>query len=553
VHERLVESWLDNASERSYQAPFCQMLAAEGHRVVHSTRHSPLEFGKDVVTVGPDGRPWAFQLKGNPGSRLTLLEFRNIENQLRQLCDTALPYPDLSAIQHRSVLVTNGLIEEETTIAIEAMNRANANAGYPDRRLEVFQRGDLLDMAKRLGHTLWPAEVQQVHLLLEMLVEEGNGAFPSERANQMLLEMLGLASAAKRGWSASEARRRISSAALLTAISLRNFEVRENHFATVSAWAQFAAAAVAVCDRYGISFNKNARASVELALTAIKDAMVDLAQEVLIKAQDKGVLIEGDPKLEAVFYRARYTLLLGLLSLLWLWCERDGWPADLRRDDVSAFLKDGRSQLLLWGEAAVPQFLPYVWFMRRITPGLAPDTTLTAILDATVAQDAAGEPGGLLASPYWDYEAVARHGLAGILPPEDPMQNESIGGRSFFAEPLLHLLVRSNLKSTCRNMWPKVSRVQFARFTPRLKWQYCLSHSDEGEEADVQPPLRKSWTDLVEEARSIRCEVCPTAMLDMPILHALFVLLFPYRGTPDVVRRLAYEFDRTWLIGDPIA
>jgi hypothetical protein len=175
------------------------------------------------------------------------------------------------------------------------------------------------------------------------------------------------------------------------------------------------------------------------------------------------------------------------------------------------------------------------------------------MLDATVAPGRADEPGGLLASPYWDYEAIARHGLAQILPTEDPMQMESIGGRSFFAESLLHLLVRSNLKSTCKTRWPRVSRVQFARFTPRRRWQYCLSHSDEGEEEDVQPPLRKSWGDLVQEARSVHCDVCPPAMLDLPILHGLFVLIFPYRGTPEVVRRLAYEFDGTWLVaGDPI-
>lgn len=60
------------------------MLSAEGHRILHSTRHSSIELGKDVVTTDKDGVPCAYQLKGNPGGRLTLQEFRGIEPQLRQ-------------------------------------------------------------------------------------------------------------------------------------------------------------------------------------------------------------------------------------------------------------------------------------------------------------------------------------------------------------------------------------------------------------------------------------------------------------------------------------
>ena len=74
--ERLLEGWLDNATERAYQTPFCQMLVARGHKVIHNTRHAPTEFGKDVITVDPDGRVCAFQLKGNPSTRLTLHQFR---------------------------------------------------------------------------------------------------------------------------------------------------------------------------------------------------------------------------------------------------------------------------------------------------------------------------------------------------------------------------------------------------------------------------------------------------------------------------------------------
>ena len=41
--ERLVENWLDNAGERSYQRCFCQMLTGQGYRIIHNTEHTPLD------------------------------------------------------------------------------------------------------------------------------------------------------------------------------------------------------------------------------------------------------------------------------------------------------------------------------------------------------------------------------------------------------------------------------------------------------------------------------------------------------------------------------
>ena len=51
--ERLVEYWLDSVNERTYQPAFVQMLVNDGHCVLHSTRHAPIEFGKDVLTIAP--------------------------------------------------------------------------------------------------------------------------------------------------------------------------------------------------------------------------------------------------------------------------------------------------------------------------------------------------------------------------------------------------------------------------------------------------------------------------------------------------------------------
>jgi hypothetical protein len=91
--ERLIENWLDSASERSYQRCFCQMLTGQGFRIVHNTKHTPQEFGKDVIAVSPEGKLVGYQLKGNPGATLTPSQFDEIRGQLEQLATLALGIP----------------------------------------------------------------------------------------------------------------------------------------------------------------------------------------------------------------------------------------------------------------------------------------------------------------------------------------------------------------------------------------------------------------------------------------------------------------------------
>lgn len=59
--EKLLENWLDSSTERSYQPVFVQMLTAKGYKVVHSTRHCALEFGKDILAIDLNGAGCAFR------------------------------------------------------------------------------------------------------------------------------------------------------------------------------------------------------------------------------------------------------------------------------------------------------------------------------------------------------------------------------------------------------------------------------------------------------------------------------------------------------------
>ena len=189
--EKLVESWLDSAGERSYQPAFCQMLAAEGHLVLHSTRHSQIEFGKDIISVAPDRVACAFQLKGNPKARLTLTQFNTIRSQIQALVTQPIVYPGLNARKrhHRSYLVTNGEIDEEVQRAVDDLNRGFQHL-YGANALQLWSRGRMFDMAMRLGSSLWPAELGDLNTLLELLVHSGEDQFPAAKFHLLLAAIL---------------------------------------------------------------------------------------------------------------------------------------------------------------------------------------------------------------------------------------------------------------------------------------------------------------------------------------------------------------------------
>jgi hypothetical protein len=548
VNERLLENWLDSVNERDYQLPFCQVLCAKGHRIIHSTRHSSIEFGKDIVSIAPDGVPCAYQLKGNPGGRLTLLQYREIESQLFQLVNHPINHPSVPRQKnHRSYLVTNGLIEEETVQAINQMNDGLARDGFPHRRIHVIQRGDLLKDCGDLGLTLWPSELTEMTLLLELVVNDGKGLLPKEKVHALLADLLRLKEENEGKLKKENVRRRITSAALLIPVALKNYSLRENHFASICAWTMFCAYIISACERHGVSFKREAHSPLVLGMTAIKDSLLSLSYEVAQRSH----MLEGGDLADPVVYRARYTLLLALQSLLWFWCEETGWPNSSHQGAVEKFLSEGKQFLYIWGEAAIPQFLLYYWFLSKSEGSSVSELWLGMVIRAITSEDSDGLPKGL-PSPYYDFETVARHMLSNILNyREDVLREESWSGRSFYAESLFHLLVRTGRKQTCKLLWPSLTKVAWASFQPEKPWQYCLFRTNSGVNKDVQTPFEKQWDDLVKEARSIECPIVPRPLAENRYLLALFVLLFPYRGTPEVIRYLGWKYDDNWFIATP--
>lgn len=543
MHEKLVADWLDSASERTYQSTFCQILAAKGYRVVHSTRHSPIELGKDVLAVAPDGIPCAFQLKGNPGGRLTSTGLRDILPQLSELTDLSIDYPGMPKGPHRSYLVTNGSLQEEAALSVTRFNQQRKDVNPACNDLEVIQRSDLLADLKKHGHQIWPDELEDVQVLLELLLADGTGPLPHEKLDKLLTRVLLLVEAAPTVGSA-ELRRRVASAALLTSLAIQRFAESQNHYAVSCAWTQFAVAAIGATARHAASYPREVDSSISLAEDAALDALVALATEVINRPN----YIEGDPVVDSIAYRARRTLLQGALALTWHWCELKGWPDTLARQRIYEFLSDHTERVLVWGEGCFPQVLMRYWFLHEYgNPTQAENLLAECILNTCTSRGEDTQPG--LAQPYWTFEDVARHDLGPVLGGhQDPMKYEARGTMSYFIEGPLHLVVRSNRKVLAKVLWPQATLVDWIHFIPEPQWAYCTWRSSKGEYHQLTPQLTKQWPGLLEDACNLDCPHVPGALLNRPLLLAAYIMMYPWRATPHVIRWLGHCLESTWYM-----
>ena len=182
--ERLLETWLTRANERSFQIPFCHSLASEGYRVVHMSRHCGMEMGKDILAVAPDGVPCAFQLKGVPnGGKLTLGKWREeLEKQIQPLVFGKIVHPSIDSIAvHRAYIVINGEFDEEVSRAIDDFNRATNDEGRPERKLLTIVKGDLLQRFNKLQTDFWVSHLNDVKTFLELMLANGRGRLPKEK------------------------------------------------------------------------------------------------------------------------------------------------------------------------------------------------------------------------------------------------------------------------------------------------------------------------------------------------------------------------------------
>jgi len=535
--ERLIENWLDSAGERTYQRCFCQMLIGRGFRIVHNTEHTPLEHGKDIIAVAADTKLVGFQLKGNPGKSLKPRQFDEIRGQLEQLATLALGLPGYETrVPDECYLVTNGEIDEAVSIEIQRLNAALEARGHAPEKIKTITRGTLLNWANDLGLALWPSEMEDFGNLVKLLNYTGSEIFPANIFDPLLQNTLRL----EHEVPPPELRRRITSAAIMTAVALHSFSRKQNHFAEITAWTMFTTYTIAASEKNGLAFEKDVEAAVDAAHEAIYDLLSEMCEEL----RDRKTLAEGDPFSEFAFYRARALLIFALMGTYWMWSEAKGWKQPEHKALTEKLIPEDIPPSI-WGEAAIPQFLTYVWYRKRISRDSTLDQRVATVL-RDIMRNKLTEDANHLASPYYDIEDVTRHNHAELLRCDDPFGGGSFAGTSYVCETLMMCIVRAGMKEACQALWPDFTRMNHEKTIPDDAWRFGLYRMGDHAADDTRIyPTTMQWKELQEIAAEHAGSEVPQALKTYPIQLLLFVIIFPFRGSFSAMKFLHKHFDTT--------
>lgn len=510
--EKLLENWLDNASERSYQQVFVQMLTARGHSVVHSTRHCLLEFGKDILAIAPDGTGCAFQLKGDPKGQMTIGEFRSgIQQQAAQLMMQAPPFPGFPKGIHRSFLVSNGQFSEEVQVAVEQMN---AMPSYPSK-LELWSRGTLLDMALDVSKSLWPSEIGDTRRLLDLYMADPKDELLVDVMHQLQSSILRLGADDDVVTDAGF-RRTTSSVMWATSIALDGYARVGNHYALICGWTMCRFAIHHAAERHGFKDQRLLQDSAALLDEAIIDSLAGLWEEVHASNH-----LVCSPALEdSEIYTWRMITLSGLLSVLYV---RDKWSACLTieaREALKAWLVQPRV-LELWGEAAVAPV-----FSLAVVHGMLGDSNKMRTIIVDMAESIIGsnveDSAVAYLSPYYTGNDAFSMLLSLDEPPPNP---ETFAGASYLARPLFLCMAALGMKEDCQRLWPKFSKLVHRYTEFEADSDYLSFMSRKGMEVSRLYPEASTWDALVGEVNVER-----KLMVDPLWLQMLWWQVAPHRA-----------------------
>jgi hypothetical protein len=199
----------------------------------------------------------------------------------------------------------------------------------------------------------------------------------------------------------------------------------------------------------------------------------------------------------------------------------------------------------------LPQLLAHYWCISRRSADRKTESILTSLLGCII-ESQLGRAGTSLPSPYYTISDVVRHRLMDILGTlDDPFEGESFANASYFAEGLLHLMVRANLKHDCKALWSDYTRLNHRWFEVAEPWQYCTLHSERGLNCNKIVPSSGQWASLQEEASRCETTKVPARLRADPIFLLLFAMVVPQRATPDVVRFLGSVFSDIWFLPQP--
>lgn len=518
--ERIIENWLTKVNEKSFQVPFCQMLIGEGYQVVHLSRHGSFEEGKDILAIAPDGTPCAFQLKGADGGKISQNEWAKYNHQITRLVEIPIKHPSIDESKTRRVyFVTNGELDEEVRVQITNQNPDRVRRQLPE--LGTILKGELLNRFSKIHTDLWPLQLQSEKDLLELYLADGTGCLDKAKYAGFLESLIFSTEKPTK----VKGQRVLASAALFASYALFPFSHADNHVAMIEGWTIFIACATSLIERYQLG-ERYWRNTIQIAEDAIEMALSNLWEEV----KTMEYFVAGNALVDTPFYRGRLTWITGFVSS-YIILQKEKKPGYIIDEEFSNFILAIQNSLLLWGEAALPQFLSILWALRTIGYPQMADRLLfgiyKGILDKTTSIE--GIP-----DPYHNLGEIVL-AISGF---SDKLREENFAGRSYSLDSLIQLLAKRDYRGVLAENWKQITLIHFVEFEPEYSWQFCTWHCEDGILHETMPKTPQSWKLLVYQSNEIDVEKIPSYFQSNPAMLLIFLLVYPHRIRPDVVKYL---------------
>jgi len=514
--ERIIENWVDKASEKAFQVPFCYILIEQGHTIIHMTRHCGMEHGKDIISYDREGNLCAFQLKGAAGAKIKLRDWKQeIHGQVLQLIFTPISHPSVVDNRyHRSYFVTNAEIEEEVSHAIVAFNQQHKDRNQPYNQLHTIVGGQMKNMAHRLGNSFMKAGTYDFKVLLEFLLEDGKGMLNKEK----LAGLLELALKDEE-LSQNKYKEKINNAALLVSVISSNFTAQQNHFGIFEAWTMYLSYLMRFAER-----NQLAVTLYHSEYQLAKQMTIDSLEELWTEIQERKDFLTGNYLEDSFFHGYKKTMLLGAMSLLGLHHLFAGTKFDHHK--LAHFIEQHFYETKIWGESAHAYTLCTYWYFKKVDATDKSAEFLKALINGIIEVNKVDG----LANPYYGVEDCALHNFLN----QDTVEIDK--KHSYYLEGFINLLVLQNYKNEIRFLWRDISYFVFKDFRLNETSDFYCWRNKLGKEHSVLPKLKQEWQELIDQSKESEGKDLPLSLKNDPVLYPQLLLIMPHRSSVAGIR-----------------
>ena len=531
--ENLVDVWLTEASERSYEAAFGQLLVIEGHRVIQGPMHHAYEHGKDIIAWNSGNELCVYQLKGGKG-KLDIAAVEKVQSQLLAAAASAVMHPSLRSLRppDRVYLVTNQAATGPAQDRIRVLSEGNRSRGLAP--LQMIVRAELASKFVAAKGRFFPSSPTALNTFLSLFLADGGGELPRHDFFRLLEEILPVSGRIPK---AAEAGRAISAAALTTAFALRKWAEKNNHAEIAMGWICYATQVLRLAERNRLGRSRWYR-SYRLALEEARRH----ARHLLNEANAADNLIIPDPA-ESIVYAARVVKVCGLVSAFTISESIEFGAHHTYRGIAGQLVLRELGYFNIIGEVQAPDyFLSILAVIEASEYKIATSMLLSWVRGVARANQV--DSTSPLPDPYHSVEDI----ILDSLPPQGTiLAEEDFAGGAYTIHIGVRWAARRLWRQTLNSTWANVSRIQHYGFTPERPGDYLVSLSSRGTLNSWFYPTPKSWSDLLSEANECDFSTLPDTLLKCPEFVPFYCLALPHRfngPVSDLLDRLASKARR---------